>query len=73
MKQENNNVPLFETGITVYKFISESGDRRSKDYKTLSNHYDSLCIKENSGRYMETPKAKEFGNMNKQQALKLIS
>lgn len=67
MKTENA-----EIAVTVYKFISEAGDRRSRDYKILSNHYDSLCTKDDSGRYMETPKAKEFGNMDKVTALMQI-
>lgn len=57
--------------MTVYQFICEKGDRRSKLWKELSKQYDSLCIKKD-GKYMETPEAKKFANQQIDQLTKQL-
>lgn len=47
--------------MTIYTYLTETGDRRSKLYKVLSERYDSLC-EDDFGRKYETEQAKQFAN-----------
>lgn len=57
--------------MKVYKYLSETADRRTKEFKAISNHYDSLCIKEGS-RFVETKEAKDFADLEVEQAKTIL-
>ena len=58
--------------MKVYQYLSEIGDRRSEEFKAISKHYESMCIKDGS-RFMETKEAKVFANLDIEEAKKLLS